>query len=275
MTYATLLVNLESGQSNSHLLQVAAQLAARFQARVIGITACMPIKLLYGDGYIDGVVFEQDRQEIDQEIAAARAAFRDAMGTRARDLDWRSTVTFRSLADYLAAEARRADLILTASPSRNPPNTARQINLGDFIMQAGRPVLVVATEPSPLELKRVIVAWKDTREARRAAADALPILRIATSVSLVEIAPEAELVAARARLSDVAAWLERHNVTAECLPVVSDGEDADRLNAVAQERGADLIVAGAYGHSRVREWALGGVTRSLLGASVRSVFASH
>jgi nucleotide-binding universal stress UspA family protein len=275
MTYATLLVNLESGGSNSQLLQVAAQLAVRFQARVIGITACAPIRLLYGDGYINGEVFDQDRQEIDREVATAHAAFRDAMGTRAGDLDWRSVVTFGPLADYLAAEARRADLILTASPSRNSANIARQINLGDLIMQAGRPVLVVGTEPPPLELKRVIVAWKDTREARRAAADALPILKIATSVSLVEIAPEAELVAARSRLSDVAAWLARHDVTAECLAVASDGEDADRLNALAQERGADLIVAGAYGHSRVREWALGGVTRALLGTSLRSAFVSH
>jgi nucleotide-binding universal stress UspA family protein len=136
-------------------------------------------------------------------------------------------------------------------------------------------VLVVATESSPLELKRVIVAWKDTREARRAAADALPILKIATSVSLVEIAPEAELIAASARLADVAAWLARHDVTAECLPIASDGDDADRLNVLAKEWGADLIVAGAYGHSRVREWALGGVTRSLLGTSLRSVFVSH
>ena len=238
------------------------------------LPACR-FQLSIGDGYIDGDVFEQDRQEIDKSIAAARSAFRDALGARPRDPDWRSMVTFEPLADHLAAEARRADLILTAAPSNDSPNSARQINLGDFIMQAGRPVLVVATQASPLELNRVIVAWKDTREARRAAADALPILRIATSVSIVEITPEAELGAAKARLSDVATWLARHEVTAECLPLASDGEDADRLQMLAQEWGADLIVAGAYGHSRVREWALGGVTRSLLEASQRSVFASH
>jgi nucleotide-binding universal stress UspA family protein len=275
MTYATLLVNLESGQSNSHLLQVAARLAARLQASVIGITACSPIQLLYGDGYVDGEVFEQDRREIDKEIAAAHAEFRSAIGTQARIFDWRSAVPFAPLGDYLAAEARSADLILTASAPNGSPNNARQIDLGGFIMQVGRPVLVVAKEPATLDLKHVIVAWKDTREARRAAADALPILRIATSVSLVEIAPKAELGAAGSRLSDVAAWLARHNIIAECLPVASDGDDADHLNAVAQERGADLIVAGAYGHSRVREWALGGVTRSLLKASARSVFTSH
>jgi hypothetical protein len=67
------IVRLESGQSNSHLL------SARFQASVIGITACMPVQLSSGDGYIDGEVFKQDRKEIDKAIVAARTAFRDAM----------------------------------------------------------------------------------------------------------------------------------------------------------------------------------------------------
>jgi hypothetical protein len=165
------IVRLESGQSNSHLLQMA----ARFQASVIGITACMPVQLSSGDGYIDGEVFKQDRKEIDKAIVAARTAFRDAMGTRTRDLDWRWMVIFGPLADYLAAEARRADLISDRRPSKDLPNRARQINLGDFIIQAGRPVLIAATEALSLKLNRAMVAWKDTREARRAAADVLAL----------------------------------------------------------------------------------------------------
>jgi hypothetical protein len=118
----------------------------------LALPPSMPVQLSSGDGYIDGEIFEQDRKEIDKAIVEARTAFRDAMGTRTRDRDWRSMVRLGPLADHLAAEARRADLILT-----------------------GRPVLALATEASSLKLNHAIVAWKDTREARRAVAD-LPAL---------------------------------------------------------------------------------------------------
>jgi nucleotide-binding universal stress UspA family protein len=275
MTYATMLVNLESGKTNAHLLQIAAPLAKRFQAHLIGFTACMPIQLLYGDGYIDSGVFEQDRLAIDRDIAATQAAFRKALVAEEEHADWRSVVTFAPLADSLAVEARSADLVVTAAPPHGGANAARQINLGDFIMQAGRPVLVVSPGPSQIALNHVMIAWQDTREARRATADALPLLKMSTSVSLVEIAPQANLASANARLADVAGWLAHHNVTAACLPLASHGEDAEQLQEAAQKHGADLIVAGAYGHSRVREWALGGVTRALLSRSARPIFVSH
>ena len=150
-----LLVNLESGQSNSHLLQMAAW----FQASVIGVTARMPIQLSSGDGYIDGEVFEQDRKEIDKAIVEARTAFRDAMGTRTRDLDWRWMVTFGPLVDDLAAEARRADLILTAAPSKNLPNRARQINLGGCAGTGRRDPLPAWNVPAIGILPALIVKW--------------------------------------------------------------------------------------------------------------------
>jgi nucleotide-binding universal stress UspA family protein len=275
MTYATLMVNLESGRSNSHLLKVTAQLARRFHASVIGTTACTPIQLMYGEGYIGGEIFEQDRQEIDTEIKFAEVAFRSALGAEACELDWRSAVTFLPLADHLAAEACRADLILTSATQAEPKNAARRIDLGDFIMQAGRPVLVVGADASSHDLTRVIVGWKDTRESRRATADAMPLLKMASFVRLVEIVPAADIEAAKGRLSDVIAWLARHEVMAECRALVTDGEDAELLNAVAQENGAGVIVAGSYGHNRVREWALGGMTRSLLDSGKRTLFTSH
>eukprot|EP01037_Dinobryon_pediforme_P004311 gene4311-4360_t len=274
MTYATMLVNIESGNPNAHLLEFAGIFAARFESRVLGATACTPIQMLYADGYIDGEIFEQDRQEIDKEMAAARTDFKASFGDRIPEGGWRSATTFLPLADCLAAEARRADIVLTAAPSDDEVNTARQINLGEFVLQAGRPVLLVAAKSSA-SFAKVVVAWKDTREARRAIMDALPILKRAGAVTIVEVAPKDELAAAGARLADVAAWLQAHHVTAEFVPLASDGEDADRLERFIREFGADLVVAGAYGHSRVREWALGGVTRSLLRNLSRAVLLSH
>jgi hypothetical protein len=80
VTYATILVNLEAGRSNTYLLEAANAVAERFQAVVIGSTACMPLQVPYGDGYAYGDVFEQDNKEIASEIARAEAEFRDAMG---------------------------------------------------------------------------------------------------------------------------------------------------------------------------------------------------
>ena len=126
-----------------------------------------------------------------------------------------------------------------------------------------------------LRLEQVVVAWKDTREARRAAFDALPLLKKAAHVTVVEIAAEAELAMARVRVEDVVGWLKRHGVVAEALTLPSLYEDAGRLNAIAEQRGADVIVAGAYGHSRLREFVLGGVTRDLLLRADRCSLVSH
>ena len=105
--------------------------------------------------------------------------------------------------------------------------------------------------------------------------DALPMLRKASHVDIVEIASEDELIAARERLDDVAGWLGRHGVAAETHAKAVDGDAAAWFDIVAAERDADIVVAGAYGHSRVREWALGGVTRTLLKHAARSSLVSH
>ncbi len=275
MTYATILVNLESGRSNKHLLDAANMVAERFGARVIGSTACTPIQILYGDVYAYGDVFEIDRKEIASEIARTEAEFRDAMLHSPRGIEWRSAVVVTSLADHLANEARGADLVMIDGAPDGPSNAARRIEAGDLIMRVGRPVMVVAPSPAPIRLDRVLVAWKDTSQARRAAADALPLLKRANRVSLVEITAEDDLDASGRRLDDVAQWLGRHGVTADVHPTPESGDDAAGLAAVADELDTDIIVAGAYGHSRVMEWALGGVTRTLLRHSDRTSFLSH
>jgi nucleotide-binding universal stress UspA family protein len=123
----------------------------------------------------------------------------------------------------------------------------------------------------------VLVAWKDTPEARRAVADALPMLRKAKEITIAEI-PEADddrsVVASR--VSDVAAWLARHGVTATARVVEAGNETAAaQVERIAGDVGAGLIVAGAYGHSRFRELILGGVTQYLVTQSARCVLLSH
>ncbi len=276
MTYATLMVHVELGRSNAALLKLAGDLAERLQTGVVGMAAVQPVQLTYGDGFLAGEVVEQDRADIAGEIEAAEAEFRVALSGRARHLDWRAQVTFLPLAEALAREARRADLIVTGL---GPPgvlfNTARRANVGDLAMQAGRPVLIAPEGVERLELGHAIIGWKETREARRALADAIPLLKLAARVSVVEIAARPDLPEAGARLADIVHWLNHHGVTAEAEASATHGEDAARLAAIADQKGADLIVAGAYGHSRLREWALGGVTQDLLMNARRCALVSH
>ena len=278
MTYATLMVHLELGSSNAGLLRIAADLADRCHASVIGIGVCQPMRDVYsnmGDCYISGEVLEFDREEIDREDKVAEAEFRGAMRDRARDVEWRAAVTFNALSGYLAMQARCADLIITGVSSSALENVTRHSDTTNLILQAGRPVLIAPQGGDRLRLERIVIGWKDTREARRAAFDALPLLKWATHVAVVEIAAEPELASARARLADVVGWLDRHGVAASPVAARSNGADAAELNEIVQRQGADLIVAGAYGHNRLREWVLGGVTRDLLLRADRCVLVSH
>jgi nucleotide-binding universal stress UspA family protein len=276
VTYKTIMVHLQLRHSNDGVLRIAADLAARFHAGVIGIAVCQPMQIVQGDVYISGDLIEQDQQEIKKEIRQAELAFRKALGGCTGAIEWRSAITLAALPGYLAREARGADLIITGV-ERDPSlfDGSRHVNVGDLAMQAGRPVLIVPTKTDRLEMDRVVVGWKDTREARRAIADAVPLLIRAGHVAIVEIAGASDLPAARDRLADVVAWLARHGVTAEAVAAESNGDDAGLLAAIARDRKADLVVAGAYGHSRLREWAFGGVTRNFLLHVDQCLLVSH
>ena len=177
MTYSTLMVHLELGHANAALLRIAGDLAQNMNAAVIGIAACRPMTIGYGNGYVSADVIEMDRAELVKEIAETEAEFRRALGARVKTLEWRSLVTFEPLPDFLACEARNADLVVTGLDRGRPVlDTSRRVNTGDLVMQAGRPVLLVPAGVNRLELDLVMIGWKDTREARRAAYDALPLL---------------------------------------------------------------------------------------------------
>ena len=127
------------------------------------------------------------------------------------------------------------------------------------------------------KVKRVAVAWKDSREARRAVSDALPFLQRADTVLLVEVCDKEDTASVERRLADVAAWLLRHGVkaTASVTAATPNSVDAEQFLGLAERHKADLIVAGGYGHSRLGEWVFGGFTRALLAQSARAVLFSH
>lgn len=263
--YSTLMVHLDVYRDNTHLLKIAGDLAEKFEAGVVGITACQPIQTVYGDGYISGFALGQERDELEKGMKTVEEQFRAALAKRARSLDWRAAVTFSSPSEYVARQGRSADLIIVGVVrGESWLDTSRRTDLSDLVMQAGRPTLILPAQAEALTAKHVVVGWKDTREARRAVADAMPFLKRAAKVVVVESADDIPLADAGRNVEDVAAWLKRHGVTAEALALDPKTNATAELGAIAAKEAADLIVAGAYGHSRFREWVLGGVTRDLL-----------
>ncbi len=223
---------------------------------VIGATASFPhLPNCLGDAAALSVQ-EADCQQLNQAIARHEGHFRATLISL--DVPWRSDAA--SPADYLATEARAADLLIVGRREKGIgfiPN--QSLDIGDVIMRAGRPMLVVPPRKTFLALNRILIAWKDTAEARRAVAAALPLLKSAQDVMIVEIASdERENEIADRRVVDVARWLRLHNIAASANTELCAGDVGDYLDAITEENGADVIVAGAFWHSRPREWAFGG-----------------
>jgi len=277
MSYATVMVSLALGQSNGARLDAAGQLAERFDAAIIGIAASQfspPLYFTAGEQAQN--LIDQGRESINRRIAELEVQFRAATRDRARQVEWRCAIDFP--ARYILREARCADIIVSGGETGALADPFVQASPKDLVMQAGRPMLIVPDTVNWFDLRSVLVAWKDTAEARRAITDSLPLLRKAKSVTVTEIPePGAGRAAAVARVRDVAAWLSRHGVSAsELVPETEDPRTAmARLDGIAADVGAGLVVAGAYGHSRFRELILGGMTQHLISQSARCVLLSH
>jgi len=274
MSFKTILVNVDVDGPVEPSILAACDLARRFRAKVIGLCAAdapMPVTYPETDPAVVGV-WDQMRDQLKARFRELHAVF-DRLTADRVESGWREALGPPT--NVLIDTARVADLIVMAAPNGAASgSTYRAANPGSVLLQAGRPVLVLAYGTDHVPIGRAIVAWKDTREARRAAREALPFLAMAKHIAIVEIADEADLQTARGRVQDVAEWLLRHGIRAVPLAMQSYGDDASHLDSVLREQEADLVVAGAYGHNRLREWAFGGVTHSLLQGK-HSALLSH
>ncbi len=257
-----ILVHAEPGGRSADRVRAAADLARRLGAQLTGLGAEMTEPLAPANPYAGVTTAEwvaAMSEQSEAKLKTAEAEFRQAAeGAKA---DWRICRDMPARA--LAMVARSADLVIVgASPG---VNYYRAADPAEVVMRAGRPVLLAPDGARGFAGRAGVVARKDTREARRAVFDALPLLRRTQEVVVQAVCAEPEAEFAEAQTSDVAAWLDRHGGNARArVSAGAEGEGVDELNAEALAIGADLIVAGAYGHSRLREWAFGGVTRTLL-----------
>ncbi len=275
MALSTLMVCMRIGRSNAEALAVAADLAERFGSRIVGVAARQASTHANIRGAGPFEPHDYDPRRFTEQAAVAEQEFRTAL-SRVETLDWRMQMTFGPAYEYVADEARCADLVIASIDVRDRTFLpSGQAEVGDLLMRLGRPILTASTGATGFRFGRALVCFKDVREARRALADSLCLLQAMTRVDVVEVAESGALEDAERRLGDVKAWLARHGVEAACEARPGRGGAARQLAALARDRDADLIVAGAFGHSRLREWAFGGVTRELLLRGDHCVLSSH
>jgi nucleotide-binding universal stress UspA family protein len=270
MTYKTILVHLDEHPRRSERLRLALRLAGTFgahlTARFAMSTSFLPA---YAVAEAGAAAIELVVENDAAAAAAAEQEFRAATTRSGVSAEWRAARP--GYAFDPSAGGRCADLVIAGQPV--PGDAAQKLFAGDLLLSAGRPVLFVPFVGAfSGDAKRVLVAWNGSREAARALADALPLLRRAGEVHVVTFSP-APTAAADA---DVALHLARHGVKVTLGAYRAPGLDiGEQLLSHAADLDADLIVMGAYGHSRVRERVLGGATRALLETMTVPVLMSH
>jgi nucleotide-binding universal stress UspA family protein len=269
---ATMMVHVDVVRDCESRVQLALALADRFRTTLIGVAGLTPRPAFAAGGV---VVYHEPTQE-DCRALSARL---DDIGRRFRvkgqhlkQVEWRTALELPY--ELVSREARAADLIIVGA--RHSGGSVHDlVDPGVILLRAGRPLLVVPDVAAPPQLHRIVVAGKETRECRRAVRDALPFLQQAKEVLILGI-DEGLPETAKTHLSDVAAYLRRHGVVvAREMWQQARGPIAAELLHFVRDEGADLIVAGGYGHSRLGEWIFGGVTHELLSSTPVCCLLSH
>lgn len=273
MSYTTVMVHVDVNAPADARLKIAAEQARRFGAQLIGIAAAEPILRVYVGAPVPAALRLADEEETEGLLAEAEAQFRAAVKDSGCTLEWRQAIADPTT--FVARESRAADLLVIGAPRRSDGVDEPVFGADEMTLRAGRPLLVVPPEIKGFEARRVLIAWKNTPEARHAVADALPLLAKAEEVIVAAIDEWQDPTWVRESANDVVIWLGRHGVDSHAAVLSAYGPPASQLDTYAWENGADLIIAGAYGHTRLREWALGGVTRDLLHSTHRCSFLSH
>jgi nucleotide-binding universal stress UspA family protein len=270
MSYATIMVHVEWDGEPEGRAKLAASLADRFQSELIGINAWMPRPR----PILDPDLANKETDYLTGEARRLTMKFRAETGGNDRNVELRSFLGYPTAC--IAREMRAADLLVIGRDfGVNDPYLYP--DAGAVVLAAGRPALVVPPGLSSMEGKRVTVAWKDTRESRRALRDALPFLREAEQIVVTEICEgESEVGDSQRRLRDVAQYLSRQGTSCVADRVrPAEGTATETLLRFVSEESSDLLVAGAYGHSRFGEWLFGGMTQELLARSPVCCLLSH
>jgi nucleotide-binding universal stress UspA family protein len=271
-----LLVYVDGDPGCDSRVDVAASLAVTHEAHLTGLHAMgWPSFPGYVGLELPSTFLDEQRRLLGERAHQAEVRFRERAGRHGIRAEWR--VDEGDLVGTVKLHARYADLTVVGQglDLKDAPGELMFLP-EELVLGVGRPVLVVPRYGTFERLgKRVLIAWNGSREATRAVQDALPILERATKVTVLSVDPEGESQP-RIPSADIALHLARHGIAAEAASTSSvDIGVGNALLSRAADLGADLIVMGAYGHSRMREMVLGGATRHLLQHMTVPVLMSH
>lgn len=272
MSFATVMVHVGLDDASAPRIRLAARLSDRFNSTLIGVAAYAPPPPAYSGDFVGDYLSEDELEDFTAHLKRRGDEFRVIAGEHRSKVEWRSDIDFPG--DVVAREARAADLVVIGRDPA-PGDGHRSLDPGSAILKTGRPILVVPPALEALRAERVVIGWKESREARRAVQDALPFLHEASRVSIVEICEQGYENEVRWHMDDLAHYLTRHRITVGAPIIAHAKTEADELVNIASKQGADLVVTGAYGHSRLGEWIFGGVTRDLLAKSPICCLMSH
>ena len=277
MTWSSLIVYVDDEPDNTQRIEQACDLAKAHGAHLIGVSACAPetpVADAYGAGILMGEVLTAQHERAESALKGAEERFRDLATRVGVSCEWRADVGDPT--SLLVKHARAADVLIVGRDSANASGWRAPIP-SDLAMRAGRSILIMPPNPArPVVGAPVLLAWTDSRESRLATVAAIPLLREAESVRVLELCDPGDTDGARLRTADVAAWLKRHDVKAEAEARAHDDRAAGRrLLDCAAEIKAGAIVSGAWGHARMRQWIFGGVTQTLITESPVALLLAH
>jgi nucleotide-binding universal stress UspA family protein len=280
MTYKTLLVSLNEIERLDGVLQVAASLADEQKSHVVGLYV-IPAPAVYPavGPYVVPEVFDGLTRYFEEQSKGAKGKFDAAMKSRQLSGQWLEVKAMAPVISETVSEIGRiADLVVVSETNRDGRNGVELDFVENVILGAGRPVLILPRKTElALDTGVIVCGYNGSKESARAVHDAVPLLRKAGDVRLLWVDPERTAESSGTPPgTDMAASLHRQGVKATAESVQSKGVNpAEAVMMKARDLGAGVIVMGAYGHSRIREFVLGGATRHALSNLNIPLLMSH
>lgn len=276
MAYKTILLCLNEIERVPQLIAAARQLGVKFNSHITGLYVIPGLMVFPSDGLGLGAgIFEGTRNYFKDELAKVREAFEYGMKGDSLTFDLRVMDSSQpNIAKDVIENCRHVDLVVISATNRDAGDNVEYDFVEQVVLSTGRPVIVLPFKgKTEIKFDNVMLGWNDSRESARATFDALPFLQRAkrTRIVTVDVAPRGTIEGA-----DIAETLDRDGVKCEVMNVASGGMSiGETLLRAANDYGVDLLVLGAYGHTRLTEWVFGGATRHVLRNLDRPLLMSH
>lgn len=276
MAYKTILLSLNEIERVPQLIAAARQLGVKFNSHISGLYVIPGAMVFPSDGLSLGAgVFEGTQNYFKDQLAKVREAFEYGMKEDSLTFDLRVVDSSQpNIAADVIENCRNVDLVVISAINRDASDNIEYDFVEQVVLSAGRPVIVLPFKgKAEIKFDDVMLGWNDSRESARVTFDALPFLQRAkrTKIVTVDAAPRGTIAGA-----NIAETLNRDGVKCEVMNVASGGmSTGETLLRAANDHGADLLVLGAYGHTRLTEWVFGGTTRHVLRNLDRPLLMSH